>query len=140
MIFPIKRVLAVSIFVASHSALAAPPESPQISINTTGVQLEAFWTDSDSATGYRLYYAPAPYEGDHTVQSIDLGVTNNLVGNLFEGAAFFLAVVAYNADGDSDASNVVEFNITAESVATDFATRLKLIHHDGRNTARQWMK
>lgn len=118
-------VALTSIAFVQHGR-AAPPESPQISINIIGAELDASWTASDGATGYRLFYAPAPYQGDHTVQSIDLGVANNLVGNLFEGAAFFLAVVAYNSEGDSAVSNVVEFNITSESIATDFVNSFEV--------------
>ena len=109
-------------FYIFQIAFAASPNIPQLSTTVSGVEVQASWTESNKADGYIIYYAPSPYEGLHTVQSIDMGNSRSISGYLWEGASFYLAVAAYNTDGEGDYSNIVELIVTSESVLSDFAS------------------
>jgi len=64
------------------------------SLTTTGINVSISWTAVPGATGYKLFYAPYPYTGPETIESIDMGAQTNLSGDLREGAAFYVAVKA----------------------------------------------
>ena len=120
MIQSLRLTIAIGAALASQVALSSPPLAPQVSIETDGVQLKASWVSVDGAAGYNFLYAPAPYEGEHTIESINLGNVNEFGADLWEGAAFFLAVEAYSSEGISPYSNILEFKITDESIIRDF--------------------
>jgi hypothetical protein len=58
------------------------------------------------AESYTLYYAPFPYQGEHTIGSIDMGSETLISAELPPGAAFYVAVTAKNSTGESGYSNI----------------------------------
>ena len=88
-----------------------PPSAPRLSVSTSGVTLSLAWPALGNADGYTLFYAPYPYQGPETIGRIDRGLQAGGTFNLFEGAAYYLAVQAYNDFGDSPYSNVEYFII-----------------------------
>ena len=91
--------------VSSDSAL----EAPKLTITGTTVSLS--WTTVAGATGYTLYYAPAPYTGPASVKNIPMGTQTSMSGSLLDGDAFYVAVQANNSVGSSGYSNIEYINI-----------------------------
>jgi len=67
------------------------------------------WTRSDDATAYRVYYAP--YPNVDYIKFLDVGQTSDFSIDLWSGAAFYVAITALNAHGESNYSNILWFNI-----------------------------
>jgi hypothetical protein len=86
------------------TASAMPPSAPVLYSETNGLNATLSWTPLDNATGYRLFYANHLDGGDIT--SIDLGMATSFSKVLWDGASFYVAVAAYNAEGDGAYSNV----------------------------------
>jgi len=84
-----------------------PPAAPTLSATVVGTTVTISWNLVPNATGYRLYYAPYPYTGPSSIGSIDMGSKTSITVGLWEGAAFFIAVQAYNNYGSSNYSNIV---------------------------------
>ena len=61
------------------------------------------------ATGYKLYYAPYPYTGPDSIGSFDLGNVTTASYFLWPGAAYYIAVSAYDGSGESAYSNIGYF-------------------------------
>ena len=80
------------------------PLPPQFSASTTGVTLSLSWSSPANTQGYTLFYAP--YPGVESIGSIDMGAETSGSFTLWEGAAFYLAVQAYNSSGSSEFSNI----------------------------------
>ncbi|MBT7308418.1 MAG: hypothetical protein HN842_09370 [Gammaproteobacteria bacterium] len=80
--------------------------APTVNVVVTGMDVEVTWSVVDSASGYSLYYAPYPYEGAHTIRSIDMNEANRLSVTLYPNASFYVAVKAYHSHGSSEFSNV----------------------------------
>lgn len=87
------------------------PTPPTLSINITEMMLALSWSSVPGATGYTLFYAPYPYTGPETISNIDMGTQTGISANLWAGAAFYVAVQAYNSYGGSDYSNIEHFVI-----------------------------
>ncbi len=69
------------------------------------------WNPSAGAEGYYVVYAPyesEPFQGPFTGK-IDVGDRTGVSFEIWEGAAFHVAVEAYNEAGTSQVSNVVSF-------------------------------
>jgi len=88
-----------------------PPAAPALALTTSGTTVTVSWTPAVSATGYTLSYAPYPYTGPETIGSFDMGSQTTISVDLWEGAAFYVAVQAYNGAGGSDYSNIGYFVI-----------------------------
>lgn len=98
--------------VSSGSSLAAP----SLTVSTDGTTLSLSWTSVAGATGYTLLYAPAPYTGPDSIGSIPLGTQTSLAASLWNGAAFYVAIQAYNSSNSSDFSNIEYFIIDTFAV------------------------
>jgi hypothetical protein len=95
--------------LVSHSG---PPSAPRLSVTTSGVTVSPSWSVSVNADGYTLFYAPdASYIGPDSFKSIDMGTQTGGSFALWDGAAFYVAVQAYNPFGNSDYSNIEHFVI-----------------------------
>ena len=94
-----------------------PPAAPRLSVSTSGLDLSLSWDSVPAATGYTLSYAPSPYSGPASIITTDVGVDTSFQAVLWDGAAFFAAVQAYNDQGVSDYSNIAQFTIQ-ESTST----------------------
>lgn len=112
-------VAVLSLFAFSSFSIAAP-EAPVISYATDRLNVDIKWTAVDGATGYKFYFAPYPYQGPETISSIDVGMITGGVVPLWEGAAFYIAVEAYDGTGSS-ISNIENFILTAEGDKTPAA-------------------
>ena len=87
----------------------AAPAPPAMSYMANGLNLTATWASVPGATGYRLHYAPYPYSGPESIGSFDVGNTNGYSQPLWDGAAYYLAITAYDAQGESNYSNIGQF-------------------------------
>lgn len=97
--------------IAAGSAYAQPPTRPTLTVSTIGLDVDITWS-SDLATGYTFFYAP--YPNAEYIDSIDVGPQTSASGTLWEGAAFWVAVQAYNNFGTGDHSNVEYFICSEE--------------------------
>ncbi len=92
---------------SDRSALAAPV----LTVTTSGTAVSLSWNPVASATGYTLFYAPAPYTGSDSIGSIPLGDQTTMSASLWENAAFFIAIQAYDSVQSSEYSNIELFTI-----------------------------
>ena len=89
------------------------PPAPGLTVTTSGNTVTLSWDAVPNADGYTLFYAPYPeasYVGD-----IDMGNQTSVSFDLWDGAAFYIAVQAYNSAGNSDYSNIEYFDISEGS-------------------------
>lgn len=99
-------VLALTTF----HVYAIPPATPVLELKQQGLFIEANWNVDPTVVGYTLYYAT--YPDMEQIGSVDLGNTNYMSAELENGTAMFVAVLAYNAQGEmSEISNIEHFNI-----------------------------
>jgi len=84
-----------------------PPSAPYLNLMQNGRRVTASWAPVTGATGYRLYYAEYPNAPE--IFNIDMGEQRRLSVDLFQGAAFYVAVSAYNSFGESGYSNIRHF-------------------------------
>lgn len=87
------------------------PAAPVLTITTSGVNVTASWTMVTCADGTILSYAPYPFTGMDSIVPVDMGTQTGLSIALWEGAAFYVAVQAYNSLGNSAYSNIELFMI-----------------------------
>jgi len=86
-----------------------PP--PVLALTTSGTTVTVSWTPAVSATGYILFYAPYPYTGPESIGHFDMGTKTTISVDLWVGAAFYVAVQAYNGASGSGYSNIGHFVI-----------------------------
>jgi|LGOV01.1.fsa_nt_gb hypothetical protein len=89
------------------------PLEPVLDISTSGMNVTASWNSISNATRYTLFYAP--YPDASYIGSVDMGNQTSVSVDLWEGAAFYVAVQAYNSAGNSDYSNITSFVIESGS-------------------------
>lgn len=87
-------------------------EAPTLSVAIDGRILSLAWTEVGNATGYTLFYAPYPL--GEPVASVDMGTARSVQGALPPGAAYYVAIQAYNERSQSDISNIEDFTISEE--------------------------
>jgi len=85
--------------------------TPTLTTTTNGTTIICAWAAAVNADGYKFSYAPYPYTGPGSISTIDMGAERSLSADLWHGAAYFVAVQAYNGYGDTDFSNIVLFEI-----------------------------
>ena len=101
------KLLWLVILLQTSFFVAAKPATPTLFINTYGLQVDLHWSKIDNASGYRLYYAPHPFQGIETIASLDLSNDTDFSIELWQNAAYYVAVTAYNsAQENSDYSNI----------------------------------
>ena len=86
-----------------------PPAAPALSLSVYGTTVVGLWNSVPGAAGYIVSYAPYPYAGPETIGSFDMGTQTWFSVELWGGAAFYVAVQAYNSAGRSDYSNLLYF-------------------------------
>lgn len=102
-------------FTLNSVSFSAAPPAPTLHWLQEGPVIKAYWNQVSEATGYRFFYAP--YPGAEEIFSLDVGSLSSLSEVVRQdGAAYYVAVAAYNGDGESSPSNVVEFEIDAENM------------------------
>jgi len=93
--------------------------APILTVTTSGTTVTASWTTIAAATGYTLSYAPFPYTGPDSIVSVDMGTQTGISVNLWEGAAFYVAVQAYDSVESSGYSNIDYFIIDTPATYTN---------------------
>lgn len=103
-------ILIVLLLLTHHPAVAEALTPPSIVVTQDRTTVSVAWSPVPSANGYRLFYAPYPYTGPDSTQSIDLdGGATSISAELWDGAAFYIAVTAHNDTASSDFSNIELF-------------------------------
>jgi|GEM_PF-4264309 len=116
--FYLAKLFAVALlFLYVQPGVAAIPEKSKLSVQTAGTSVTATWTPVQEALGYYLYYAPYP-EGA-PVDYYDLGTSLTASAGLPVGSAYYLAIAAYNTEGEGEISNIVNFTITGSDSSID---------------------
>ncbi len=82
------------------------PAAPVLTVTLSGIHLTASWTTVHGAEGTLLSYAPYPYTGIDSIVTVDMGIQTGFSVDLWPGAAYYMAVQAYNSLGNSDYSNI----------------------------------
>jgi uncharacterized protein YkwD len=103
-----KTLLGITLLLTSFYA-RAEPSAPNLSVTTQGLQASLNWTPSNDASGYRLFYAPAPYHEGDNLKSIDLGQNTQFSVKLWQKAAFYVAVKAYDSSNQSSEFSNFDF-------------------------------
>ncbi len=88
-----------------------PLVPPALSYTTNGLNLNITWSTVPDATGYTLYYAPYPYTGPDTIESVGMGNATSFNIDLWNGAAYYIAVRSNRGQESSDYSNIKSFVI-----------------------------
>ncbi len=95
------------VFLFLSDAQAAPPVAPSVSYTTNGLSVGASWQPIADAQGYRLYWAEYPVKiPARTIHHSDLGKKTEISGQLNNGDMLYVAITAYNQDGESAFSNI----------------------------------
>jgi peptidyl-prolyl cis-trans isomerase A (cyclophilin A) len=92
--------------------IATSPNAPTLFYDVDGLNVNISWTEVPDASGYELYYAPYPYVGPETIGNHDVGDQTSKSFYLWRGAAYYIAVTAYNDAGESVYSNIEHFTMT----------------------------
>jgi hypothetical protein len=121
-------ILFASLLVACLlvSDLFATPLPPQMSLDKTGISISITWTEVSGADGYRLYYTPYPYTGPASIRSVDMGMQTLTSYTLWEDAAYYVSVTAYDGSAESYHSNTELFLLSSYSASSQAAPRLTL--------------
>lgn len=127
-----KIFLAVFFLGFSGLTNAQVLEPPVIAVTQERTDVTVAWEPVSGAQGYGLLYAPYPYAGPGSIQTIDLGGKTAFSATLWDGATFYVAVTAYNESGTSDFSNIELFFLSDAPVLDPDALPV--------TTGMQWYK
>lgn len=104
----IKNTCLSFCLLATHAVYSLPPTPPSMEkISISSLDVSVSWTSVADATGYELFYAPYPKA--EYINSIDMGSETRFSATLWEEASFYVAIQAYNRDGNSEYSNIEHF-------------------------------
>lgn len=92
------KTLLLIILLFSPAITYAQPSAPQLHVNNKGLQVMLQWSPVKNASGYRLAYAPYPFQGVETIGNIDIGAKTDFSIELWQEAAFYVAVQAYDTN------------------------------------------
>jgi hypothetical protein len=106
-----KLLAMVLVISCSPSFCLAVPAAPELSYSIDRLELTVNWTSVSGADGYILSYAPISHTGPENIEIKDLGNETSYSYGLYVGAAFYIAVQAYDSQGVSAYSNVENFTI-----------------------------
>lgn len=108
-------LLILTLLILCSSAQAAPPAAPDVTYSVEGKRATASWLPVGDSNGYRLYWLPYPMPNPiESISNIDLGIATKVSAVLDEGAMFYVAITAYNHDGESAFSNIEVIAINNE--------------------------
>ncbi len=108
-----KIIFIIFFLLTSQLAIAEAPQPPSIAVTQDSTTVTVEWSPVSNANGYQLLYAPYPYTGPESIQTIEMGDTTFISSELWDGAAFYVAATAFNNDGSSDFSNIELFILSA---------------------------
>lgn len=112
----ITLILVVILLSANSLVLAQELEPPVIGITQDRIAVTVTWSPVPMASSYQLLYAPYPYRGSESIKRIEMGGATTLSSELWDGAAFYVAVTAHNDSNSSQFSNVELFILSAAPV------------------------
>jgi len=118
-------LLSTSLLMPSIGS-AETPVAPTMAVTLSDQLLQVNWSDAANAVGYNLYYAPIPYTGPDSIGSIDMAGAMALAAELPIASAYYVAVTAYNNDGESGYSNIGSFTIS--NPVTDYSYQTLWTH------------
>ena len=105
-----KLILLILLLVSFE--IQAQLSAPSLHITTEELEVSLSWSTNDEALGYKLLYAPYPYQGGQAIETIDMGNTTSFTVDLWQGAAFYVAIQAYDINHqNSGYSNIGFFQI-----------------------------
>ena len=93
---------------SAGGVFALTSTAPSLHLKVTGTKVSLSWTPVIGANGYSLYYAPL--DVSYTDQ-IDLGDRTGISFDLWEGAKYYVAILAYDESGVVEISNIEYFTI-----------------------------
>jgi len=99
------------LMVSGPGTASSQPQAPVVTLFTSGTWAQLSWTQVAGATGYTLSYAPIPYTGTDSIETIDMGMQTSLASYLWPEAAYYIAVQASDDSGISSYSNIVQIAI-----------------------------
>ena len=102
------RLILALLFTLPSIALAQLA-APNLALSNLSDGIGLSWSAVSDASGYRLYYAPYPYQGPDSADSMDVGNVLEIAGDLPQLSAFYVAVIAYNEQQSSEFSNIEYF-------------------------------
>lgn len=106
----VKIIIAVTLVLTSVPAFALDPPAISLSISDTFLSLQ--WTSPPgSVTGYILCYTPFPYTEGQNIVNVDMKTATHFSVDLWYGAAYYVAVKAYNESDTSEYSEIKLFTI-----------------------------
>jgi len=105
----------LSVLLGSSVQLIAAPSAPTLTHSISGLTVTTSWTNVPGATEYKLSYAPIPYTGPESIASLNVGGVTSFTANLWEGAAFYIAVQAGDGNEFSEYSNIDNFSLVPSS-------------------------
>ncbi len=110
------KYLLMVLVLCTTSVSALPPKAPHLQeIQFEGLLGTAKWDSNFSQVdGYRLIYAN--YPSLTNINVIELGTATNYQQLLQNGDALYVAVQAYNVDGNSEISNIEHFKLDRKIV------------------------
>ena len=89
------------------NSVEVPAVPPTMEIAMSGTTVTLYWNAVAGADGYTLFYAPYPRAD--SIGSANLGNLTSISFDLWSGAAYYVAVQASNAAGNSGFSNILYF-------------------------------
>ena len=104
--------------VISATTPIAPPAATHLIAIQTGITITLTWVDVAQETAYRIERSHHGESGWITIGTTGQDVTAYTDASLIPGDKYRYRIVATNAGGDSDASNVVPVKIDIAGVAT----------------------
>ena len=110
----VSRLITWSLFCISMHTIAAPV-APVLTYSIDGTTITVSWNEVPGANQYKLSYAPVPYIGPQSIGTVDVGTQTSFSTDLWEGAAFYIAVQAGDDQGFSRYSNIESFTIIPSS-------------------------
>lgn len=111
------KILFVILFLLSSGLTRGQDlEPPSIEVTQNRTTISITWPPVLNSLGYRLLYAPYPYTGADSIQTIDMGDKTTLSATLWDGASFYVAVTAYDDSTSSNLSNIELFFLSAAPI------------------------
>jgi predicted secreted hydrolase len=125
----IKTFFFTLFLIASYALYALPPSSPVLDISINGLEVTASWTKVNEASGYQLFYAPC--SNINAINKIEMGTETDYKVRLSTGSGFYIAVQAYNLEGNSPYSNLEQFGCVSMPLQMASADEPNLSSHCG---------
>ena len=108
-------LLSFFVFIFCTNALAVPPAAPVATYSIEGQQVNVSWLPVDSSDGYRLHWLPYPMPNPRgPINNMDLKTETQVSARLADGDMFYVAITAYNQEGESPFSNIEVIAINNE--------------------------